>query len=51
MLDRADHDVTAALGAPALEHAAEGQVVGFGAGAGEDDLTLRAAEHRGDAIP
>ena len=51
VLDGAHHQVTSAFRAPALEHAANRQVVRLGAGSGEDDLALRASEHRGEPVP
>ena len=51
VLDCAHHQVTSALRAPALEDAANRQVVRLGAGSREDDLALRASEHGGEPVP
>lgn len=50
VLDRGHHHVPAQLRAPALEHAAQREVVRLGARPGEDDLALRASEHRRDPV-
>ncbi len=51
VLDRADHQVTAPLRTPPLQHPAQGQVVGLGAARGEGDLARRAAGGGGHPIP
>ena len=50
VLDRTHHQVMAALRAPSLHHPAHREVVGLGARSGEDDLALRATEHRRDPV-